>query len=147
MSDVPPFDPGVGRPYGARAEVEDLLGAGQVTEEEFTAAQNDPALAGIPDVNGPVMRPDLPPTAGLSTGPGPGPEAIIQPRNPNSAQVEAQVFAKLVPALELIASRRGASGATVRQLIRRVRANLPPDYYENLIAQRSAADSNADDEV
>lgn len=67
-------------------------------------------------------------TAGLPTGPGPGPEAIPNVAGSQPQQnPDAQFFAGMLPALEALASRPGSSVAT-RNIVRRMRAQLPPDF-------------------
>lgn len=81
-----------------------------------------PASAGIPQLppfDRPTERPDEPLTAGLSSGPGPGPEALNlqSPRD-----VELQAFMPYLPVLELQASQPNSSAA-LRILVRRIRGS------------------------
>ena len=76
-------------------------------------------------INAPTARPGEPIQAGLSTGPGVGPEAIpaIAPAgiDPDIAQ-----FAQYLPALELMTTLPNTSSA-VRNLVRRLRGATSPD--------------------
>lgn len=75
----------------------------------------------------PSSRPAEPVTAGLPVGPGPGPEAL--PAMPEGPDPSVVLWAQMLPVLEILASRPGSS-PEVRQLYRRIRSQLPPDYYE-----------------
>src|SRR5690606_38093457 len=75
----------------------------------------------------PSSRPTEPVTAGLPVGPGPGPEVL--PAMPEGPDPSVVLWAQMLPALEILASRPGSS-PEVRQLYRPIRPQLPPDYYE-----------------
>src|SRR5438105_4320005 len=71
-----------------------------------------PALPGQNDFLRPTERPGEPVTAGIPSGPGPGPEALstIPPADPN--QADAQQWARYLPSLEFMASQPDASMST-----------------------------------
>lgn|GEM_PF-3650857 len=69
--------------------------------------------------------------AGSSVGPGVGPEALQYPgrtEDPNAA-----MMAEIVPIMEAMADNRKHSSARTRQMVRKMRAELPHDVdFENL---------------
>jgi len=69
------------------------------------------------DLDAPSARPDEPVTAGLATGPGPGPEAL------GLSNAEPQRLAPYLPVLELAASLPGSS-RTLRQFVRTLRGGV-----------------------
>lgn len=74
----------------------------------------------------PTARPGEPMSAGLSVGAGPGPEVL--PAIPQAPDPSVILWAPMLPALEVLASKPGSS-PEVRQLYRRIRSQLPADYY------------------
>lgn len=93
-----------------------------------TGAMGGPPGLPPPDLgplSRPTERPGEPVTAGLPTGPGPGPEVLgmgSQPFDPT--QADAQQFARYLPALEFMASQPDASMST-RNFVRRLRSIVP----------------------
>jgi len=124
-----------GRGYGERQASEQALQEVPLSPrpgaDPQAAPQGPPDFAAVlaaaqasPSPNGgllnqPTARPDEPITAGLSTGPGPGPE-ILGPSDPDLATLRAYL-----PMLELAANQPGASVST-RNLVRRLRGAMPP---------------------
>ena len=96
-------------------------GPAALAEAAFAAAQAAPDIgAGL--LSGPSRRPNEPVTAGLSTGPGPGPEALgLQ----DQTDPDLVALAPYLPALELMANGPGATVQS-RNLVRRLRAIVPP---------------------
>jgi hypothetical protein len=81
----------------------------------------------LPPLNRPTEFPNEPITAGMSRGPGPGPESLapIASAGPTPSQQELERMRGLVPALEVIASLPDTSPifrAFVRDLRGRVRS-------------------------
>lgn len=103
-------------PIGAPPPVPTASGASEQAPPDLEAlAQGWQPLAGAPDQ---TARPNEPTTAGLSLGPGSGPEALPQvaaPQNPDLARMLGYL-----PMLEQLASNPHASAATrslYRQLV------------------------------
>lgn len=80
-----------------------------------------------PPINAPTSRPSEPVTAGLSLGPGPGPEAIpsLAPTS-NAPDPDLINLIPYLPGLELLTTLPTASSAT-RNFVRRLRGAIPPD--------------------
>jgi hypothetical protein len=76
-------------------------------------------------LSAPTTRPTEPVQAGLSTGPGPGPEAIPA-LNINAPDADLIQFAQYLPALELMTTLPGTSSA-VRNFVRRLRGAVTPE--------------------
>jgi hypothetical protein len=70
----------------------------------------------LPPLAGPTRRPNEPVTAGLPSGPGPGPEAL-------GAVPQGEGIRRLMPVLELLASQPDADPAAVN-FVRRLRGAL-----------------------
>lgn len=88
------------------------------------AAPPGPAAGSLGAFNRPSERPSEPVTAGLPTGPGPGPEALgLNKQKPEDADLAEMAI--YLPTLELLASQPGASLAT-KQFVRRLRGAMPP---------------------
>jgi hypothetical protein len=69
----------------------------------------------ITPLGAPTMRPDEPVTAGVPSGPGPGPEAIgVGMSNRDQSQVDARQIARYLPSLERMANRPGTPPSFVR---------------------------------
>jgi len=103
--------------------------AGADPLSQFVAAAQQvqpPGEGGL--LGGPSTRPDEPLTAGLSTGPGPGPEVLplLPDQGPDPSVI---LWARMLPALGVLASRPDSS-PQVRQFYRRIRSQLPPEYYD-----------------
>lgn len=94
----------------------------------FLDAARDAPSPGEGLLAGPSRRPGEPVTAGLSVGAGPGPDVLppVPGRGPDPSVV---LWADWLPALGLLASRPGSS-PQVRQFYRRIRSQIPADYYE-----------------
>lgn len=80
-----------------------------------------------PGLRAASQRPGEPLTAGLSSGRGPGPEALqgVQRNLPSDA--DAQKFARFIPALEAIAAKPGTS-VRARNYVRMLRGTTRVDY-------------------
>lgn len=100
-----------GQPYG-------------VAGTQLAAQQALPMSAPPTAINAPTSRPSEPIQAGLSTGPGPGPESIPS-INPNLPDPDLIRYAPYLPALELMTTLPNASSAT-RNFVRRLRGAIPP---------------------
>lgn len=88
-------------------------------------AQSQVPMAPPPiPLSAPTARPNEPVQAGLSLGPGAGPDSIPS-LAPNAPDPDIIQFAPYLPALELMTSLPGASSA-VRNLVRRLRGAIPP---------------------
>lgn len=131
-----------GRPGANYSNRSDLQNAPRLAP---TAAKNQPygeagsqlaAQAQVPlgppptPINAPTSRPSEPVQAGLSLGPGPGPDAIpaLSP-TPAGPDPDLINFAPYLPGLELLSTLPTASSAT-RNFIRRLRGAIPPDISQ-----------------
>lgn len=87
-----------GQPYGAHKAEEDFvrqapLQAVPAFDDQVAALRAAPAPNVVP-LTAPTQRPNEPLTAGMATGPGPGPEVLgIQPRRTRYADVYASLAA------------------------------------------------------
>jgi hypothetical protein len=123
----PPLnEPAPGRAYGERQKAERALQAVpiQPANQPVDFAQILEAAKRSPQPNGgllnqPTARPNEPVTAGLSTGPGPGPE-VLGPADPDLANLRP-----LLPVLVLMAAQPNAS-VSARNFVRRLRGAMPP---------------------
>lgn len=123
--------------FGERQELEELQtvqrqAAGQTAnpaerfEQAKTAAEAAPG-PGKGMVAEPSRRPAEPVTAGLSTGPGPGPESLGPLPVADRHDPDIVYMAPLLPVLEQLSRRPGTSVAT-RNIVRRLRSMLPADF-------------------
>lgn len=138
------------RPYGERARNEQAVGmidqgqtppGGSPPEsmpgapgghtDPMAVAQQTSLRAGL--LGGPSRSPNIPVTDGLPVGPGRGPQALT-PQRTGPTELELQMYAKYLPALEVMASRQDSTPGT-RSLARRLRSMIPPGYMDRLIAQ------------
>lgn len=133
-----------GQPYGAATEQRTALQAVPAAGPTLAATppvtapeppqgppQVDPqaALAAAsgynptgPTLSDPTQNPNEPVTAGLASGPGPGPEALNMP---NPQQQDVATWAHYLPTLEYLASLPNST-ATTRNFVRQLRASMPP---------------------
>lgn len=111
---------GVASPSPAPATAEDPL-------SQFLAAAQSAESPGEGLMSAPSARPGEPVTAGLETGMGGGPDAL-PPLATTGTDPSVVLWAKMLPGLGVLASQPGSS-PEVRQLYRRLRSQLPPDYY------------------
>jgi hypothetical protein len=120
-----------GQPYGQRQELEQAQAALPVPDEQARWQQALEQGAGMGDqavgLGAPSGRPGEPVTAGLPMGPGPGPEAVQQHRDPEGIPPELVAAARWLPAAELRAADPRTSSA-FRQYVRYVRSQLPADF-------------------
>lgn len=73
----------------------------------------------------PSTRPNEPITAGLPSGPG---DNSLAPLNTDTGpDLDVLALGSYLPMLEVLSARPGSS-SELRQLVRRVRSNLPPGY-------------------
>lgn len=77
-------------------------------------------------LSAPSARPSEPVQAGLSTGPGPGPESIPSLAPQTGPDPDLISLAPYLPALELMSTLPTASSAS-RNFVRRLRGAVPPD--------------------
>lgn len=111
-------------------------GVAQATEQAVQATPNMAAQAPysqqIPPqdiVNDVSRNPDEPVTAGLPTGPGPGPDAIPS-ITPPPLQDDSHLLADYLQAMEhLIHGSTAGTSAALRIQARLIRANLPPEKF------------------
>lgn len=83
------------------------------------AQQYSPAGPGLTD---PTNNPNEPVTAGLASGPGPGPSSLNMP---DPTQQDVQAWRTYLPTLEYLASMP-TSTASTRNFVRRLRSAMPP---------------------
>ena len=132
-------------PFGEREATEEFIAqsqqrnADQGGTPQATPEQPELPLAAPP---GGVSQagtafPDEPVTAGLPIGAGPGPEALPTITPPRADRTEAELWGPLLPVLEVLADQEGASGSTLRQMIRRVRSQQEPDAHAQHVARGS----------
>lgn len=103
--------------------------AGADPMAEFVAAAQMAQAGGQGLLAGETTRPDEPITAGLDVGMGPGSDSI-PPLAATGHDPSVVLWAQRIPALALLAAQPGSS-PQVRQFYRRLRSQLPPDYYAN----------------
>lgn len=94
--------------------------------QAIQAAQSMPSPEG--SLLAPSTRPNEPLQAGLSVGPGPGPEALrqVMPAIPT----DDYMLAKWMPTLELMANRPDATVA-FRNYVRRLRGGMNPQMNQS----------------
>ncbi len=120
-----------GQPYGAAQQQQQAQAAAPAGPPQ--GAPGPAAALGPPPVpagslgafNRASERPGEPITAGLPSGPGPGPEALGLREQGNEEDVDLTAVARYLPTLELLASLPGASIST-RNFVRRLRGSVPP---------------------
>ena len=98
-------------------------------QDPMAVAQQSQMRTGL--LSAPSSRPQVPVTDGLPMGAGAN---TLQPQQQGPSDVELAVYAKYLPALEILASRDDSTPAT-RQYVRRLRAMIPPGYLQKMIAQ------------
>lgn len=96
---------------------------------EFLAAAQGAEPPGDGLLTGASGRPGEPVTAGLDVGMGAGPEGL-PPLATTGVDPSIVLWAGMLPALGVLASQPGSS-PEIRQLYRRLRSQLPPDYHAN----------------
>ena len=85
-----------------------------------------------------TARPNEPVSAGLSSGPGPGPSS--SPPIPRMApNTNAALYAKSLPLLEVLASTSRATPA-FRQYVRKLRAATPPGIQAEIANNQAGVD-------
>lgn len=107
-----------GQPYGAATQ------QAQAQQVAPVAAPPMPAPGSLGAFNRPTERPDEPITAGLPSGPGPGPE-VLGALGEEPDQGELRDMAVYLPMLEMLASLPDSTMAT-RNFVRRLRGAVPP---------------------
>lgn len=123
-----------GQAYGKRGEQERALKAVPAQPAgPLVAPPSDPFAAALGaaqsmplngvGLGGDSERPDEPVTAGLPIGAGPGPQSFGPPK-PAGPNPDVLLYAKWMPALELLANSPTASSET-RQFYRRLRSQMP----------------------
>jgi hypothetical protein len=73
-------------------------------------------------------NPNVPLTTGMDMGPGAGSDVLSPLTNAQGPDPAIVLWASALPAIEMLASRPDSS-PQVRQFVRRLRSQLPPDYY------------------
>lgn len=115
-----------GAPQGENTRLQELRDATHQGAMD-AAAQTD--LGGMPGLTDPTQRPNEPLTAGLSSGAGPGPEAIdqsfINTINTMGATPDAELYADSMPWLEAMAAQPGTTTET-RNWVRKLRSQAAP---------------------
>lgn len=115
-----------GAPYGKNVQLQELRDA---THQNAMASAEQFDMGQVPEVFGPTQRPMEPVQAGLSQGPGPGPEAMnmgfIDTINGMDNTPDAEIYSQYLPLLEAIASRPGSTSET-RNFVRRIRSQARP---------------------
>jgi hypothetical protein len=120
MSNVVPSD------YGVAQATQEAVQATPNMAEQAPYAQQIPPQDIVNDVS---RNPGEPVTAGLPTGPGPGPEAI-PPISPPPLQDDSRYLADYLQAMEhLIHGSTAGTSAALRIQARQIRANLPPEMF------------------
>lgn len=113
-------------------------GQAQVIEQAQQATPNlqqQPFDSQVPPqdiVNDVSIHPEQPVTAGLPTGPGPGPEGI-PPITPPPLQDDSYLLADYLSAMEhLINGSTAGTSAALRIQARQIRGTLPPEMFLGL---------------
>lgn len=111
-----------GQDYGQRSDLEAAQSAvAAVPDEMLGLGSNAPRQSLVR----PTEAPREPLMSGLAGGDGPGPEAIVGPGA--FSDIDQQFFIEQLPILEgIIAGRTRTSQRTIN-LVRRLRAQLPPE--------------------
>lgn len=124
MSNVVPSDYGQGVvTEQAQANTPDLRQPSSTPAQPFIG-QIQPQ-----DIMAPSTRPEEPVTAGLSTGPGVGPEALRMPQMP-PLEDESDMLIDHVTALEHIIAGSGDNvSAQTRIMARQLRARIRPERF------------------
>lgn len=126
--------------YSVRTDGMQLPSAAYGEGVETQAIKSSAPLSRTPDVRGmpasevravaqeavtplyaPSQRPDEPITSGIAMGPGPGPEALAMDRN--ARQMDADIVARYMPALDAMASSPDAP-TSFRIFVRNLQGNL-----------------------
>jgi len=133
---VKPATP-TGQPYGANKAISDSAAAlppGAAPAGAPPMPQGAPSAGPMPGDSGdfmrPTERPNEPITAGLSVGPGAGPEALTTIPTQDDDDVDLVALAQYLPTLELMANSSTATSAG-RNLVRRIRGAMPADQVMN----------------
>lgn len=108
----PGAGPPAGAPTPAPAPPTDQSMLDAATQYDF---QPNPLVA-------PTNRPGEPVTAGLATGPGPGPDAM---GGTSPQQADVQAWRPYLPSLEYLASQPNSTVST-RNFVRNLRSQMPP---------------------
>ena len=126
-----PVQAPTGQPYGARKAQMDAQRAIPLApppappgpQAGGAAVPAGPAPGDLGSLTRATERPSEPLTAGLASGPGPGPEALDPPDGSDPDLVPMRAY---LPTLELLANQPGSSVA-VRNFVRRIRGAMPTD--------------------
>ena len=118
-----------GMGYGENKELNELQAQGDLaaaaTPGNMPAPSSKPRMkfSDLSPLEAPTSRPDEPITAGISRGPGPGPEALMGTPEYEMDQNEKQQLLTLYGILNKAASRE-TSSQSVKELARKVRSML-----------------------
>lgn len=99
---------------------------GKVTQQRQALQQVPAGIPKLPPFSRPTEFPDEPLTAGMTSGPGPGPESLAAlPGRNNSTQAMADLeqMRRVLPTLEVLADLPDTSD-TFRQLVRQIRGQV-----------------------
>lgn len=136
MSDVPPqpINAPSGMPYGQRQALEQAQRQMPLADNRSRAMEAAQRVAPPQGIFG-QADPDTSelPTAGLRSGPGPGPEALATQVGPPIEDDMLMVMAKWLPLFEM---RAATSTMAFRNMVRRLRATLPPEVDGAALAER-----------
>lgn len=99
--------------------------AGQQLASQAQVPMGPPPIG----LSAPTTRPSEPIQAGLSTGPGPGPESIPAIAPVSGPDPDLIALAPYLPALELMSTLPTASAAS-RNFVRRLRGAIPPEVAQ-----------------
>ena len=117
------------RPYGTSADEGGSLPSPGVGASSPAPGGQPPAMPMIEGLMDPGAPEDMI-SDGASFGPGPGPESWGA-FTPDAPTADMRAFAKYLPMLELLAMQPGSS-RKVRNLVRLVKAQMPPQVLEEL---------------
>ncbi len=130
LSKPVPVQAATGQPYGAAKSQTDSQKvvpvappappAGGGPPAQGTPAPQGPPPGGVGAFGRPTDRPGEPITAGLPTGAGPGPDALMFNQVSSQEDIDLKNLKPYLPVLELMASQPGASQATIN-FVRRLR--------------------------
>lgn len=118
---------------GGAAPAGDAAAQGVASEDNplaaFLAAAQAAPSPGEGLLSAPTTRQAEPLTAGMDIGAGPGSDAVAPVVGGTGPDPSIILWAQQLPALSVLAAQPGSS-PQIRQWVRRIRSQLPPDYYQ-----------------